>query len=80
MQKQILLIITIIILIVSIQARQSDRYIPIENKYYRYIEYQALKSDSIPVFMLTQPYKFGDLEKLANNSQPSKYHENYIIF
>ena len=56
-----------------------DRYIPVKPKYYFLIEYQALNSDSIPIFMLTQPYNFRDLKELSSDDKSFEFYDNYIL-
>jgi len=74
----------IIILIFLISTKTSftgsaDRYIPVQHKYYSFIEYQALNSDSIGLFMLNQPYKFSDLKKIATDPAASIYFRKFIL-
>lgn len=56
--------ITTILLIFALSSKTiaSDRFVFIERDIYSYIEYKLLKSDSIPVFILNQPYQFDELD------------------
>ncbi len=53
----------LLIFVLSIKAFASDRFVFIERDVYSFIEYKLLKSDSIPVFILNQPYLFSELDK-----------------
>ena len=74
-----LLLIVLPLTITNLLANNNNRYIPIENKYYSFIEYQVLKSDSISIFVLNQPYKFSELENLNSSESFKRYYNNYVL-
>ena len=58
----------------------NERYLTIEKRFYKYIEYNVLKSiDCDLPFVLNQPFKKDDLKKIINDEQEI-FKNRYLIY
>jgi len=71
-------ILALLLIITLNLSAHSHRYVPMDNHYYHYIEYKALNSNSLSIFMLTQPYKYQQIQNLIDLPSDQNYLQNIL--